>query len=252
MRCGAWPENLAKICNGRLPGSDEPSEMRLRPRYPDDRTTDRLLAGVVDTADAPPGFAGTAHLLGRAAGEFTPIGADADFVSVLATTIATPPVAPRRKSMFAKLLTAKAAAAAAAVVLSATTAAAATGSLPEAAQTGAAKAADHLGINLPNPSEDHPTGTADNPTVAADGHGDDVSGTARDPEPTGADKGAAVSDEAKGDHGQSPDATDDTEDPAATGVDDNPAKVDTPNPGGTDTADGASDGASETGTTHAP
>lgn len=234
-----------------------PLEMRKRPRYPDDRTTDRLLAGVVDPADAPPGFAGTARLLGRAASEFTPVDADADFVSVLAATIATEQVTPRRKSMLSNVLTAKVAGVAAAIVLSATTAAAATGSLPDAAQTGAAKAAAHIGVNLPNPSEDHPTGTADNPATA-DEHGDTVSGTARTTDATGADKGAEISTIARGDHGQSPDtteATDGTEngqDPAATGVDDNPAKVDTPNSGGTGTADTASNGPSEAGTTHAP
>lgn len=216
--------------------------MRNRPRYPDDRTTDRLLAGMVDPADAPPGFVDIAHLLGRAADEFVPLDADAAFVTALAATIATHPTTPRRKSMLTQLLTAKVAAAAAAVVLSATTAAAATGTLPDAAQGVAADAASHVGINIPNPSEDHPTGTADNPTTA-DEHGDTVSGTARDTDKTGADKGAEISTTARGDHGQAPDAT---------GTDDNPAPVETPNTGGTGTADSASGGASEAGTTHAP
>jgi len=230
-----------------------PLEMRSNPRYPDDRTIDRLLAGTVDPADAPPGFAGPARLLGQAADHLGPLDSDAAFVAALAAAVATNPLTPRRTSVLTKLVTAKVAAAAALVVLSATTAAAATGSLPDAAQSAAANAASHVGVNLPNPSEDHPTGTADNPTTADD-HGDTVSGTAHDTDATGADKGAEISTVARGDHGQAPDAgdTEDSPDPAATGVEDNPAKVETPNPGGTATADAASGGASEAGTTHAP
>lgn len=219
-----------------------PPDMRSRPRHPDDRTTDRLLAGVIDPADAPPGFAGTARLLGRAADEFVPVHADATLVAALAHAITANPTTPRRKSMLTQLLTAKVAAAAAAVVLSATTAAAATGTLPEPAQGVAADAAAQVGINIPNPSEDHPTGTADNPTEA-DEHGDTVSGTARDTETTGADKGAEISTTARGEHGQAP---------ATAGTEDAPAPVDTPNAGGTGTAGTASDGVSDAGTANAP
>lgn len=215
--------------------SEMPSHRRL-----DDRTADRLLAGTVEPADAPPGLAGTAQLFGRAATEFSAADVDPVLISAMAEAIALAPIpAPsRRKPMLTQLLTAKVAAVAATVVLSATGAAAATGTLPDAAQSAVADAVAHVGVNIENPSEDHPTGTADNPTEA-DEHGDTVSGTARDTDSTGAE----ISTTARGEHGQ---------DPAATGAEDAPAPVDTPNAGGTGTAGTASDRASDAGAEHAP
>jgi hypothetical protein len=215
-------------------------------RHLDDRTADRLLAAAVEAADAPPGFAGVAGLFGQATSDFELAHADPALLATMADEIvaAPQPIATRRKkTMPAQLLSAKVAAAAAAVVLSATGAAAATGTLPDAAQRAVADAVSHVGISIENPSDDHPTGTADNPTDA-DEHGDTVSGTARDTDATGAEKGAEISTTARGDHGQAP---------AATGAGDAPAPVDTPNGGGTGTPDGVShDGASQAGTANAP
>lgn len=210
----------------------------------DDRTADRLLAGAVEPADAPPGFAASAQLFGQA-GAFEPVDPDPAFLTVLAdTAAATPHTVPtrRKKTMLAQLLSAKVAAAAATVVLSATGAAAATGTLPDAAQSAVADAVSHIGVNIENPSEDHPTGTTDNPTDA-DEHGDTVSGTARNTDSTGAEKGAEISTTARGDHVQAP---------AATGAEDNPGGVDTPNSGGTGTASTASEGASDAAGDHTP
>lgn len=203
-------------------------------RHPDDHTADRLLAGVVDPSDAPPGFAASAYLFGRAAGGFAPVVPDSAIIAALADAIVTDPTTPSRKPMRTKVLTAKVALAAAAVVLSATTAAAATGTLPDAAQGVAANAGAHVGLNIPDPDdvhgksaedhgkdgEDHPTGTADNPTTA-DEHGATVSGTAHDTDATGADKGAAISTVARGDHGNGPDSEHpDSEGPEVDGASD--------------------------------
>jgi hypothetical protein len=145
--------------------------------------------------------------------------------------------------MFSKLRSAKAIGVAATLsaALFATGAAAATGSLPDAAQDGLSKASSHVGIDLPASKDNHPT-KADHPGGAAseiesakvdegtgpvDNHGAEVSDVARNTDATGREHGQAVSEAARQDHG--------------------PA-VNTPNGGGTDTADDASNGASEHGT----
>jgi hypothetical protein len=233
-------------------------------RQPVDKgTAERLLSGATRPDDAPPGFAGVARLIDMAStmptAEQSP--AEAALVATMAEAIRsqpTPhPIAPQRKTVLAKLLSAKIAAAAAAIALTATGAAAATGSLPDAAQNGVAKAASHIGVNLPASANDHardattkPTG-ADNSTAGEDhagtndDHGTAVSDTARNTDATGADKGEAVSTVARNGHG-SQSANHPTGPPA-----ENPAPVATPNAGGTGTADQASNGASTVGTDHA-
>jgi hypothetical protein len=124
-----------------------PDDMRrllasLRPTPPpvDDDTVDRLLAGRLDPADAPPGYAAVARLLAAAT---APAGRDelageraavAEFLAVAHAHPPTPPV-PRRAGMPSKLFRVKAAAAVIAAVLSlGGVAAAATGILPAAVQ----------------------------------------------------------------------------------------------------------------------
>src|SRR5205807_1245445 len=103
----------------------------------DKETAERLLSGATRPDDAPPGFAGVARLIDMAstmpAAEQSP--ADAALVASMAEAIRSQPtlqhIAPRRKTMLAKLLSAKIAAAAAAIALSAASATAATGNLPD-------------------------------------------------------------------------------------------------------------------------
>jgi len=126
----------------------------------DDWTADRLLAGLVEPDDAPPGYAGLARVLGQArgpveAGELA--GLELIVAAVTAAVAdASPPTistSPRRKSMFSKLLGAKLAAATMTTALLATGAAAATGSLPAPAQAVVSDAADAVGVHVPDAAD---------------------------------------------------------------------------------------------------
>ena len=164
--------------------------------------------------------------------------------------------------MLARALTVKALATLGVLTLGAAGAAAATGSLPAAAQDGLAKAASHVGVTLPASHDSHPTKDShpgqpetppSAPTTVAN-HGTDVSGTARTTDATGADKGAAVSAVARGDHGRTPPTTGGApEGDAAENatVPTTGAPVPTPNAGGMGTGSTASDGANATGADHA-
>ncbi len=124
-------------------GDGMPAEMRrllhklgADPLALDDDSADRLLAGRLDPADAPPGYAEVAAVMAAATAPGSPHEL-AGATSVLeAFRAADPrPVPSRRAHMLVKLLTAKAAAAAvSAVLLAGGVAAAATGSLPDPAQ----------------------------------------------------------------------------------------------------------------------
>jgi hypothetical protein len=148
-------------------------------------------------------------------------------------------------------------AAAAGLVLAGGAAAAAVTAPPEAADTGLTTAEENSGLELPasqghpapgdhptgedHPTgDDHPGGTNDAEAVdaAAEAHGAEVSAVARDDSTTGREHGESVSEVARAGHGG----------PAEAGAD---AAVETPNTGGTGTADEASDGASEVGTDQA-
>jgi hypothetical protein len=123
----------------------------------DDWTTDRLLAGMVDPDDAPPGYAGLARALSSARGpvEAGELAGRDRIVAAVATAVAeasppTPVSTPlRRRSMVSRLFGTKVAAAAMTTVLLATGAAAATGSLPGAVQDAANAVADRVGVTLP-------------------------------------------------------------------------------------------------------
>lgn len=114
-------------------------ELRVDPLALDGDTADRLLAGRLDPADAPPGYAKVAALLAAAAGPSTPEELTGE-ASVLATfTAMTRPSAgsrrraARHRGAFGSRLAALAAAALC-VLLVGGVAAAATGTLPEPAR----------------------------------------------------------------------------------------------------------------------
>ena len=163
------------------------ASLRSTPPPVDHETADRLLAGRLDPADAPPGYAGVARLLAAAtapAGRDELAGEPAAVAAFLAVAHAHPPTPPvlRRARMPSKLLRAKAAAAVIAAVLSlGGVAAAATGLLPAAVQ----RVTDHTPAGSRGDSAtDKRPATASNAGSATDKQqaatGPDASGAAKD------------------------------------------------------------------------
>ena len=117
-------------------------------------TADRLLSGRLDADDAPPEYRAVAQLFHDAQREPVPYrGSDDALLAAMVDAIVANDFAPRTR-MLPRILALKVAAIAV-VALSATAAAAATGSLPDAAQDGLARAAQHVGINLPSSANDN-------------------------------------------------------------------------------------------------
>ena len=117
-------------------------------------TADRLLSGRLDADDVPPEYRAVAQLFHDAQREPVPYrGTDDALLAAMVDAIVANDVAPRTR-MLPRILALKVAAIAV-VALSATAAAAATGSLPDAAEDGLARAAQHVGINLPSSANDH-------------------------------------------------------------------------------------------------
>ncbi len=177
---------------------------------PDRSITEGLLAGDPAAADALPAVAG----LLRSAADLGAREPSASMVTTMATaTTASPGSASSLTPTLGRVLTAKVAAVVAVMAFTATGAAAATGSLPDAAQDGIARAASHVGLDLPDSADDHArdastghvTPPAAEPTTnhtpPETTHGAEVSDTARDRSTTGPDTGASVSTVAKGHHG---------------------------------------------------
>lgn len=120
-----------------------PAEMRRLlnrlqddPMVLDDDSADRLLAGRLDPADAPPGYAEAAAVMAAAT---APAGPDElagiePSLDAFRAALGAPPSSPRRSQMLVRLLTVKVAAATFAGALLVGGVAAATGSLPDAAQ----------------------------------------------------------------------------------------------------------------------
>ena len=140
----------------------------MRPHRLDERTADRLLAGAVSPDDAPPGYAGVAHLLdaaGTPALEGEGAGRQAATVAAMQSAVlgrlVPLPDPEGKRNMISKALTVKAAAAAAVVVLGAGSAAAATGSLPGPVQNTTAHLLSHVGLDVP---------TTHAPNANSDGH----------------------------------------------------------------------------------
>lgn len=161
---------------------------------------------------------------------------------------------PRSRPVLAKIITAKVATLAAAVTLTATGAAAATGSLPDAAQDGLSKAAERVGVNLPDSADDEAVDATtdlgpaaeetaeetqdveetDASTTGAESsaHGQMVVTIAQADHASGRERGAAVSAAARGDHGPDEAPEQETADSADA------APVQTPNHGDAATQDG--------------
>jgi hypothetical protein len=230
------------------PWRDLESEMQRLPLDTD--TADRLLAGSVAPEDAPPGYAAVATLLGAVADSPTAddLPRESETVALVAAVVRSSQpktTEPRRRSKVPRL---RLATAFATVALAATTGLAFAGSLPGAAQDVASTLFAEVGVSVPGPNSsagDHPNvrgKSSDAPVTSSDsGKGGEISDLATSTDLTGVEKGAAIStlasggqSQAGGEHGQASDA--------------HGASVETPNSGGTGTADAASGEESSQGT----
>ena len=229
------------------PWRDLESEMQRLPLDTD--TADRLLAGSVAPEDAPPGYAGAATLLAAVADSPTTddLSGESETVALLAAVVRSSQpkmTKPRRRSIVPRL---RLATAFATVALAGTTGLAFAGSLPGAAQDIASNMLASVGVSVPGANSDagdHPNARGNSSDVAvtpsSSGKGIEISELATSTDLTGVEKGAAISTLASGEqsqageHGQSSEAQG--------------ASVETPNSGGTGTADTGSGGQSSQGT----
>jgi hypothetical protein len=214
-------------------------------------TADRLLAGALAPEDAPPGYAKVARLLEGASAEPMPDGLarETEVVALMAAEVrlssSTESSSPRKSFMPIALSRPRVSAAAIAAALACSAGLASAGALPGAAQDVASAMLAKVGISVPGSNEsagDHPNvrgSSADTSDVA---NGSGISDLATTTELTGVNKGAAISSAASdgksqaGQHG------------SASGES---APLDTPNGGGTGTADTASGGKSSNGSSTA-
>ena len=121
----------------------------------DPGTAERLFAGAVNPADAPPGFGPVAAVLTAASAPGSVPDIDLAELAAVARRVADRSGSSnsRRSPMLGRLLTMKAAAAAGVILLGASGAAAATGSLPGTVQEIAHNTLSHVGVDIPN--QDH-------------------------------------------------------------------------------------------------
>jgi hypothetical protein len=215
-------------------------------------TADRLLAGIVAPEDAPPGYANVARLLESAAAEPTAdeLSRETELVAMISAAVRSSSsihsVSPRTFSMPFALSRPRIAAAFVAVSLACTAGLASAGSLPGAAQDIASSMLAKVGISVPGPDEHagtHPSVRGSSSDASSDAStGSEIGELATTTDLTGIDKGAAISSAASdgksqaGQHGSTSGGS---------------APVDTPNSGGTGTADTASGGKSSHGTSTA-
>ncbi len=215
----------------------------------DEEIAERLLAGL-PADDAPPDYSAAAGMLNVVTGPATTRErlAELEAVAAMAATVASGPAVPtsRRSPVLTKLHSAKVAVGAAAAALSLTTGLAMAGALPGAAQGIASNVLSSLGISTPGPNSHagtHPDSRG-NSTGASNQapdptKGSQISSLATGTDATGVNKGAQISTAASGrpsqagQHGGGPSFV---------------PPVNTPNQGGTSTADQARGGASTQGT----
>jgi hypothetical protein len=159
----------------------------------DPDTANRLVAGRLGPDDAPPAYREVAQLLQDARVENGPsiITDDTVIVAMVDAIVAGERARPKRTHVLTRIVTTKAAVATAVIALTATGAAAATGSLPDPAQHGLARAAQHIGVNLPDTANEkardktenkkHDTGEQDAPAARSDSGRGGTSGTTDTP-----------------------------------------------------------------------
>ena len=236
--------------------SDMDSEMQLLPLDTD--TADRLLAGSVDAEDAPPGYGRVVRLLEAASAEASSeeLAREPETVAVMKAALRSPVdrnvASPRRSLMPFALSRPRLTAAVVAAALAASVGMASAGSLPGAAQDVASEMLAKVGITVPGANDSagtHPDVRGNSTSVpiapAVSGKGAEISELATTTDLTGVEKGAAVSTAASGGKSQ---AGQHGSASGAGSASTTAAPVETPNSGGTGTADTASGGKSSTGT----
>lgn len=230
--------------------SDMDSEMQPLPLDTD--TADRLLAGSVAPEDAPPGYGRVVRLLEAASAEASgeELAREPETVAAMKAALRSPVhrnvASSRRSFMPFALSRPRLTAAVVAAAFATSVGMASAGSLPGAAQDVASEMLAKVGITVPGANDSagtHPDVRGNStsvPIAPADaGKGAEISELATTTDLTGVEKGAAVSTAASGgksqagQHGSA----------SATST-----PVETPNSGGTGTADTASGGKSSTGT----
>jgi hypothetical protein len=176
----------------------------------DIHTADRMLAGAVAPADAPPGHADVVRLLDAAAGEPSAAELDHRTVAAMASVVRRQPITRTRSIRMTSIRTRSSlAAAAAAAALAAMTSLAFAGSLPGAAQDVASSMLAKVGVTVPGPDEHagtHPDSRGTSATASDQSgtpsdeqsgdnqsKGEEISALARATDLTGRDKGAAIS-----------------------------------------------------------
>jgi hypothetical protein len=227
-------------------------DCEMRPVPLDLNTADRLLAGTVAPEDAPPGYANVARLLESAAAEPTAdeLSRETEIVTMVGTAVRSSSsihsVSPRRSYMPFALSRPRITAAFVAVALACTAGLASAGSLPGAAQDIASAMLAKVGISVPGPNEHagtHPSVRGSSSDASSDAvTRSDTAELATTTELTGVDKGAAISSAASDGKSQA------RQHGSASG---GSAPVETPNGGGTGTADTGSGGKSSKGTSTA-
>ena len=214
-------------------------------------TADRLVAGAVAPEDAPPGYAMVARLLDAASVEPTPdeLADEAGLVAMVAAAVhlssSTHSLSSRRSFTPFALSRPRLTAAFVAAALACTAGLASAGSLPGAAQDVGSAMLAKVGIAVSSPNENadtHPTVRGTSRDTAADAASrSDIAELATTTELTGAEKGAAISSAASNGKSKA----------GQQGSAGRSAHVQTPNTGGTGTADTASGGKSSRGTSTA-
>jgi hypothetical protein len=217
----------------------------------DANTSDRLLAGAVAPADAPPGYADVASLVEALSAEPTAdeLAREAEHVAMVAAAVlsssGTQFSPPTRSFIPFALSRPRIAAALIAAGLACTGGLASAGALPGAAQDIASEILDKVGISVPGSNENagtHPSVRGASADRSDGGKGSVISELATTTELTGVDKGATISRV----------ASDGTSRAGQNGSGSKTkAPVATHNAGGTDTADTASEGRSSSGTSTA-
>jgi hypothetical protein len=212
----------------------------MRRLWLDRGTQDRLLAGVVDPDDAPPGYSEVARVLqaATAAGDHEELGHETRHVALAMELVKSQSTASipsdGRSRMRSRSRRVKVGALVVVGALVGSTGLAAAGVLPDAAQDAFSAVLDKVGISVPA-SSDHPASS-----------GEEVAEIATTTDATGVEKGAEISSVASGGTSQAGQHGSDPAGAAVEGAGEAPVPV--PNEGGTGTGDTASDGASEEGT----
>ena len=230
--------------------SDMDSEMHALPL--DSDTADRLLAGSVAPEDAPPGYGRLVRLLEAASAEASSeeLTWEPETVAAMTAALRSPVhrnvASSRRSFMPFAFSRPRLTAALVAAAFAASVGMASAGSLPGAAQDVASEMLAKVGITVPGANDSagtHPDVRGNStsvPIAPADvGKGAEISELATTTDLTGVEKGASVSTAASGGKSQA------GQHGSASG---GGAPVETPNSGGTGTADTASGGKSSTGT----